>query len=484
MRGARTPQESARWIDRAVYPERPMVHVRKKLLRSVAGVVLLAACKTSSTSVELPTTSSKDASTMLPSVTVPSAVTGTAPSRTESTALTVGPLTPEDRARDADGERAFGAKLYAELAKGQSGNLFVSPASARFALAMLLGGARGETARELSTVLGATDKTHDVAAALANEWAALAVPARPDDFYKNQSIVLRTANRLFAQRGKSFEPAFVSLTGSRYGAPIEGVDFVGDGEGARRTINDWVAARTEQRIKDILPPPVPKDTRLVLANAIYFKAAWDHPFSASETKRAPFFAPSGTLDVPTMRTTSQYRYGETSDAQIVELPYGAFGRNDVTMLLVVPKAKDGLGALERSLDGARIATWASTPSGLTEVDLSLPKLKIESTLSLAPTLGAMGAPSLFAAGKADLSGVDGTRELFVGLVIQKTFVAVDEKGTEAAAATVVAMRAGGPPHAPPKPVVMRADRPFLFFIRDAARGRLLFMGRLVAPATS
>lgn len=394
------------------------------------------------------------------------------------------PVTAEERSADAAGERAFSAKLYGALASGRSGNLFVSPASARFALSMVLGGARGETERELAAVLGATPKTHDVAASLAGEWAALAVPSRPDDFYKGQSIVLRTANRLFAQRGKPFEPAYVTLTSTRYGAPIEAVDFATDSEGARKTVNDWVAARTEQRIKDILPPPVPKDTRLILANAIYFKAAWEHPFREGETRREPFFTAKGAVDVPMMHATTRYRYGETSDAQIVELPYGAMGRNDVTMVVVVPKAKDGLASMERSLDASRVGTWLTRPSGSTQIDLALPKIRIESSLSLGDVIAGLGAPSLFAAGKADLSGVDGTRELFVGLVLQKTFVEVDEKGTEAAAATIVGLSAGAARVDPPKPVVVRADRPFLFFIRDAVRDRLLFMGRVADPRST
>ncbi|MBK6694123.1 MAG: serpin family protein [Myxococcales bacterium] len=395
-----------------------------------------------------------------------------------------GAVTEGDRTADAAGERAFAAALFGALGKEKRGNLFVSPASARFAMSMVLAGARGDTAKELTALLGATPRSHDVAATLAKDWAKLATPPSNYEWEKNQVVVLRTANRLFGQRGQAFLPPFVELTKARYGAPIEAVEFSKDASGARRTINDWVAARTEQRIKDILTTDLPRETKLVLANAIYFKAPWVDAFEERATKVEPFFGASGTTSVPMMRKTHARKYADLPDAHIVDLPYGSERRPDIVMTLIIPKKTDGLAELEKSLSPATLQKWAWAASSLTtrtEVDLLLPKFRIESELSLGGTLEALGAGSVFKFGKADLSGIDVTKELFVGLVLQKTFVAVDEKGTEAAAATVVAAIGGGMPPAPPKPVVVRADRPFLFMIRDVPRDRMLFIGRLAEP---
>jgi serpin B len=412
-----------------------------------------------------------------------------APPPAQSVATNVTPageVSAEDRAADADGERGFVARLYGAVSKSEPGNLFVSPSSARSALGMVLGGASpgSTTERELTSLLGATPRTHDVAAVLAREWAALGVPPGPQPWEKDDTITLRTANRLFGAQGRAFVPAFVELTGHRYGAPIEAVDFANAPEAAQRRINEWVAGETADRIKNILAQPPAKETKLALANALYFKAAWRDAFTPERTKPETFFAPGGPVTTPMMSDVSRRRYGETADAQIVELPYGGMRRGDIAMVLVVPKRQDGLAALERSIDADALARWFRAPSDLTLVDLALPRFRIDSSLTLTKTLAELGAPSAFEYGKADFSGIDGTKELFLGLVIQKTFVAVDEKGTEAAAATVVMAPAGAAPQAPPKPVVVRADRPFLFFIRDVTRNRTLFVGRLEKPASA
>ncbi len=392
------------------------------------------------------------------------------------------PVSDAERAADAAGERAFAARLYGAVAKLKPGNVFLSPSSARFALGMLNGGARGETARELGAVLGATARSHDVAASIANEWAALAVPPGPNPWEQNDVVVLRTANRLFGQRGRAFEPAFLALTKGRYGAPIEAVDFQKDAEGARKLVNAWVEERTERKIQNIVATPPPRDTKLILANAIYFNGKWATPFSEGMTKNEPFYGPAGTTSVPTMRKTASRRYGETPAAHVVELRYGGEIRPDMSMVLVVPKKKDGLAEVEKDLSTTGLEGFTKTLTSSVDVDLAMPKFRIESELSLGDTIAALGAPSLFVFGKADLSGIDGTKELFVGLVLQKTFVSVDEKGTEAAAATIVMMRAGAAMREKPKPVEVRADRPFLFLIRDAKRDRVVFMGRVVEPS--
>lgn len=454
--------------------------------RTLAGPLLALAlsslaCRSTSpsgatTTDPLPTPSAPPSVPTIPTSPVPSNPTSPTPSITPTPSA---PVTAEDRASDARGDRAFAAKLYAAVAKGSAGNVFVSPASARAALAMAAAGARGDTARELGAVLGLGPRSHDVAAVVASEWAALATPSRNDEWMRAQAIVLRAANRLFSQRGRAFEPNFVELTKGRYGAPIEGVDFKGDEAAARKAINAWVEEQTEHRIQNLLTGPLDPETKLALVNAIYFKASWNDPFPTERTKPEPFFVPGGQKVVPMMNGKAKRRFLDTADAHVVELRYGAYGRNDVVMHVVVPKAKDGLAALETKIGDAQLAAWV--PSTEADVELSMPKFHIESTLELSRAVADLGAPSAFAFGKADFSGIDGTRELFLGLVVQKTFVDVDEKGTEAAAATAVMAVAGGPPPPPPKPVVVRADRPFLFLIRDVVRDRVLFMGRVVDP---
>jgi serpin B len=397
------------------------------------------------------------------------------------------PVTTAERADDARGERVLAAQLYAALARDSTRNLALSPSSARMALTMTAAGARGETLRELEHVLGASSldaaaRVHDVAAVVASEWAALATPS--ETRLGKQAIVLRTANRLFARQGSSLQPGFVELTRSRYGAPVEAVDFAHDEARTRAAINAWIERQTESRIRNLLSATLPPETKLVLVNAIYLRATWERDFPEHRTTSEPFYGPLGTKNVATMHQTELLRFGETPEAQIVELAYGGHGRTDIAMLLVVPKARDGLALLEHSMSGEQLALWARAASREIEVDLALPKFRIESAHELGETIAALGARTAFVYPDADFSGIDGTRELFLGLVLQKAFVEIDERGTEAAAATAAVLAMGAPAMSRPRErVVVRADRPFLFVIRDRVRDRVVFLGRVVDPST-
>ena len=250
----------------------------------------------------------------------------------------------------------------------------------------------------------------------------------------------------------------------------------------RKIINEWVANQTEDRIQNIMAKSPPPATKLALVNAIYFKARWLDSFNADATKPEPFFAPFGQVSVQMMHRRARRHYSETPDAQVVQLPYGGHRRTDLVMVLVVPKSVDGLAAIERSLDVKQLLAWLGATGSPVLVQLAMPRFRIESSLSLVSTIAELGAPSVCTLGKSDLSGIDGTKELFLDQVLQKTFVEVDENGTEAAGATVDNMvLLGGAQLAPPKPIVVRADRPFLFLIQDVIRNRTLFIGRLVQP---
>ena len=378
--------------------------------------------------------------------------------------------TDADRNRVAEGEQAFATRLYAKLP--HDGNLFSSPTSIRIALAMASAGARGDTAKQMETSLalqGLPQSIHDGFAAELRDLGA-----------SNSKQTVRVVNRLWAQKSRPFNADYVSLLQRNYAAPLAELDFHADTDKSRLTINAFIEESTEHKIKDLLPPgALAKETKMVLTNAVYFKAGWQQPFEPSATTDAPFFVSKAkTTQAKLMTTTHSFRYAKTADAQVLELPYAS---GQMSMMIVLPNEKDGISKVESTITDNSIATWARALSS-TEVNVKLPRFTMTSRFSLADKLGAMGMPLAFDPAKADFSGIDGTKELYLGDVIHQAFVAVDEKGTEAAAATaVVAVAGAAMPVAPP--IDFRADHPFVFFIRDT-RGAVLFMGRVADPTAT
>jgi serpin B len=377
------------------------------------------------------------------------------------------------------GDDRFAAALHGQLRK-QPGNLFYSPTSVRMALAMAYAGARGDTATEMQKTLALPADAPKLFSSLLAEWDKLAHPQStiPEDV-EQRRIVLRVANRLWAQSGHKLQAEFLKILKDDYHAPLGELDFKKNAEKARVTINEWVAGATEQKIKELITKGLlTSDTKLVLTNAIYFKAHWEETFEPSATQEAPFFAPGKEVKAKLMHRLGRYSYAKLDGATLLELPYGDVGR--LAMDVVLPDAKDGLGKVEEAYAKGGLASWTKTFSH-GRVDLFLPKFKTRSSFQLGETLGAMGMPQAFKYPGADFSGIDGTHELFIGTVVHQAFVDVDEKGTEAAAATAVMMRAGAAPQMD-KPIVFRADHPFLFFIRDLSTGAVLFAGRLADPS--
>lgn len=413
---------------------------------------------------------------------------GDAPSISPTPASSPAPPSDEALAAWAKGDHAFATALYDHV-RAADGNAFFSPASVRLALAMTWAGARGETAAEMARVLGLEGDPERVGATFAaalREWASRAtVEAGPNasEFEKQQAErrreTLRIVNRLWGQKGRSFLPEYLDLVRTSFAAPLETLEFQADPEGSRRTIDDWVDRETEHRIQNLLAPgSIGKDTRLVLTNAVYFKATWASEFNAALTKDGAFHtSPSASVRAKLMEQTTHVRYGETDDALVVELPYAL---RDMAMVVVLPRARDGLAAVERKMGADAIDRWLGALADQ-RVHVVLPKLRTTSSFSLAPTLAAMGMRAAFAPASADFSGMDGTRELFVSAVVHKAYVAVDEKGTEAAAATAVAMATMGLPLNEASPKEFRADHPFLFFVHDKKLGAVLFMGRIADP---
>jgi serpin B len=396
--------------------------------------------------------------------------------KTETTKADPVPTTPASDgviAEVASGFNRFGLALYGKLATAP-GNAIVSPASVSVALAMTHAGAKGKTASEIAQALHYRERpvseVQQAVATVMRAWNA-----------EHESTELAVANRLFGEASLPFEPSFIELTGRTFGAPLELVDFKSKPEDARVRINDWVEERTHARIEELLPGgSIDGSTRLVLTNALYFKAQWLHPFPEHATATKPFTAAKGRVDTPTMTLTEELRHAAFQDdgVEVVELPY-ADGR--FAMLVVLPIADDGLAAVEAKLDAVKLDAWTS---GLApqRVELALPKWKLQpaESLELGPALAALGITEAFTA-RADFSGMTANPAgLMIDEVYHKGFIEVDEKGTEAAAATAVVMtKRGLMSNGTAHPFVV--DHPFLFVLRDTRSGMVMFMGRVTDP---
>ncbi len=384
---------------------------------------------------------------------------------------------PADTGALTAGANQLAMSLYGRL-KETPGNLVFSPASMHVALTMTWGGARGETAAEMGRVLGVAGAEDQVLAAAGAQIAAWNDPSRT-------ARTLAVANRLFGDQGYTFNTNFVARTKDLFAAPLEALDFAHQHEAGRARINQWVKEQTRERIQDLLPQgSVDDQTRLVLVNAIYLLAKWESPFEATATSPQPFYAGPTPKPVPTMYQAEMFRYGAADGAAILEMPYEG---GDLSMVIVLPDARDGLPALESSLDASKLARWIERAS-VQRVRVWLPKFKVEpgEPVRMKEHLEALGMKRAFDRQQADFTGIanppDPDDRLFISQVFHKAFIAVDEAGTEAAAATAVVMaRAGSAPPSTPPPE-FRADHPFLFFLRDTRTGVILFAGRVADPS--
>jgi len=391
-------------------------------------------------------------------------------------------IPPNDQSMLAAANRAFSADLYQKL-RMQDGNLFFSPYSISLALAMTYAGARGDTAAQMAEALHFSlppERLHPAFNALDQYLAGLGVPTNPSQptpaDSSGQIFQLSIANAVWGQQGHPFLPAYLDLLAQNYGAGLRLVDFAGAAETSRQVINNWVSQQTKDKIKDLFPQgSIDSSTRLALANAIYFKASWQYAFLETGTHDGAFHLQDGsTVNVPMMSSIEAATYYEKgSDFQAVGLPY----LGGKAMMVVVLPDEGKLAQFEAGLDAARLDSILTGLEG-SHVDLSLPKFKLEASFALPNTLKAMGMVDAFDEGKADFSGMDGQHNLFISAVVHKAYVSVDEKGTEAAAATGVAMAES----AMINPPTVKVDRPFLFFIYEQGSGTVLFAGRVMNPA--
>jgi serpin B len=371
-----------------------------------------------------------------------------------------------------DGNNAFALDLYQSL-RSQNGNLILSPFSVSLALAMTYAGARGETEAQMAQTLHfpAQADLHPTFNAL-----DLALEEGMINLDQDQEpMQLNIANAVWAEQTFSFLQEYLDTIAVNYGAGIHLSDFINNAEPTRKEINNWVSDETEEKIKDLLPEDsVGPDTRMVLVNAIYFKADWLDQFDANDTYDREFNLLDGSqVTVPMMGQGMYIPYTSGDSYQAVELPYAG---NSAAMTIIVPdqgRFAEVESALTDEMFAAMIASMEQT-----SLVLRMPKFEFESSFSLTDTLSELGMPAAFDRGQADFSGMTGGKDLFIGNVILKAFVAVDEEGTEAAAATAVIMEATG---AMMEDLVLVIDRPFIFLIRDLESGQILFIGRVLNP---
>ena len=369
-----------------------------------------------------------------------------------------------------DANTAFALQLYGKL-RSTEGNLALSPYSISSALAMTYAEARGDTARQMKQTLHFDQSKTGLHELFGRLDATLKAAQGSNE--------LSIANSLWPQEKYPFREEFLNLLNKDYAATITPLNYEREAEPARVTINQWMDDKTRHKIAELIGPGVLDAlTRMVLVNAIYFKGTWATPFPESTTQPDKFYAqPDTTITVPFMHKRGQFRYAENDQLQMLALPY--IGQQ-LEMVVLLPRSRDGIGSLESSLTPASLAAWTSGMRNQ-QVDVALPKFKMFSGFSLAQALKAMGLNDAFDPDRVDFSGMDGRAHwLYVSAVLHKAYIEVNEKGTEAAAATGVAFAPTGR-RIEERPREFRADHPFLFLIRDSATGSILFMGRVLKP---
>ncbi len=363
------------------------------------------------------------------------------------------------------GNNQFAVDAYHNL---PAGNAVFSPFSVATAFAMLDAGAANQTDADLRTAFHFTlpgDRVHAAYGALLHSL---------DTGRSYGNYTLATANRLYAQQGFSLEPAFTTTLASDYESPLESVDFAGNADAARTTINSWVAGETDNQITDLFSPQqITSQTVLALANAMLFKGSWDEQFDTSNTLPGDFHVAGAST------VTASMMHGSMT-AAVATIPGGTlailpFHGKDLGFLVLVPDDPDGLPALEAQLSGAALSGWIASAASET-YDVSLPKFTLHSTIDLQDMLTTLGAGALFDPTACDLSGIDGARDLVVQAATHQAMIAVDEEGAVAAAATGVSVEPGAEPDRP-----LNVDHSFAFAIYDNVTGSVLFAGRVADP---
>ena len=413
-----------------------------------------------------PTVRSADPAAVTPPVAAPVGAPTTTPAPESSM---------EDQRAAAQGLNRLGADLYAQL-RTQPGNFALAPGSIALAFGMTEAGARGPTLAEMRRVLHsglAPDRQAAALGALSARWNG----------GLGDGVTARTANRLFGHPRYTFEAPYLGLTQSLFAAPLERLDFAQSAAALQR-INGWVAEQTMDKIRDLLPAPaINAETRLVLVNAMYLRAPWETPFPAFATRDDTFYVGGATAAaVPTMSRSGRLRFAQGAGFKAVELPYRG---DELAMDILLPDARDGLGALEASLTSERLQATVDALAP-TQIVLRLPRFRVAGpSVSLRTALQGLGLSLPFDRQQADFTGIANPPSpddrLFISDAFHKVFVDVAEAGTEAAAATAVVMARAGSAAPMAPPTVITVDHPFVFLIRDQRTGAVLFLGRVLDP---
>ncbi|MDY6934676.1 MAG: serpin family protein [Spirochaetota bacterium] len=370
-----------------------------------------------------------------------------------------------------DGNTQFVLDLYAQL-QSEEGNLFYSPYSISIALAMTYAGARGNTEMEIAETLNFTlPQTR-----LHTAFNKLDLTLANSEGATENDFILSVANSLWGEQTYSFLEGFLDVLALNYGAAMYLLDFINNPDESRQIINTWIEDQTNGKITDFLKPGiVTKSTRLVLTNAVYFYGKWIYQFDEENTSTEIFsLLDESQVNVSMMKQEEYFSYADGEGYQAVELPYEG---KDAGMLIIMPDAGT-FETFEQNLDTQTLSDITNNLE-LRNIDLKMPKWEFKSEFSFKDTLKDMGMNDAFLPDTADFSGIDGSFDLFIGNVVHKAFVSVDEFGTEAAAATAVVFEFTSQPS---EPVIIHINRPFIFLIRDFQTGTILFIGRVLNPA--
>ncbi len=389
--------------------------------------------------------------------------------------------TPEGIQEVVDASNQFALELYSKLNKNEQGNIFFSPYSISAALAMTYEGAKGQTADEIKSVFHFPENN-----VLRPNFAAIYNEINK----KDKQYQLNTGNALWVQQDYPFLESYRTTVEKYYGGKAANLDFIGETEKSRQTINNFIEEQTNDKIKDLIPQGVLGPmTRLVLTNAIYFKGTWAWEFDKSDTKDRDFkITSTNIVKTPMMYMDpdkAKFNYADIGELQILELPYKG---DDISMLILLPKQGVDYDMETReeiisdytlediSLTKENLENWKSQ---MTETKLDaiyLPKFEFDTKYTLNKVLTDLGMPTAFS-GNADFSGMTEAERLFISAVIHQAYVKVNEEGTEAAAATAVI---GETTSIQPRNI-FRADHPFIFIIQEKETGNILFLGKVVDP---
>jgi serpin B len=361
----------------------------------------------------------------------------------------------------------FSFKLFSELNNIKNKNIFYSPYSIFTALAIAYEGAKGKTADEMQSIFR-FPLDNDTRR---NEFLKIINEINKDD----KKYQLNVANALWAEQDYNFLEEYFKIIEEYYRANVTNMDFKNEPEDSRKIINNWIENKTNDKIKDLIPPGyIDPLTRLVITNAIYFKGKWKIQFDPNKTSEQDFYIdPNKSVEVPMMYLKDRFNYTRTKDFQILELPYED---SELSMLILLPN-ENNLNLIEESINSQNLSAWQKNLTE-TKIEIYIPKFKFETRYFLCETLKNMGIQSAFNPYLANFSGIDGTNNLYIGSVIHQAFVEVNEEGTEAAAATaVIVVTMGGGEYTP----IFLANHPFIFLIQDRSSGNILFLGRVNDP---